>query len=96
MSLKILSTQSSDETFIAIYDFIEIRFGKKSADKFLEKAENVVALIAEHPFMYKGTSIDNNVRIAAISKQTSLFYRVTETSVHLLYFWDNRRDQLFL
>lgn len=96
MSLSILSTQSSDETFIAIYDFIEIRFGKKSADKFLEKTENIILLIAEYPLMYKATSIDNNVRIAVISKQTSLFYRVTETSIHLLYFWDNRRDQLFL
>lgn len=96
MSLKVLSTQSSDETFIAIYDFIEARFGKRSANKFLEKAESIVALIAEYPFMYKATSIDNSVRIAAISKQTSLFYRVTETSIHLLYFWDNRRDQLFL
>jgi len=96
MSLEILSTQNADETFIAVYDFIEIRFGKKVADKFLEKTENIVALIAEYPLMYKATSVDVNVRIAIISKHTSLFYRVTETSVHLLYFWDNRRDQLFL
>jgi len=95
MSLKILSTPNSDETFIAIYDFIEVRFGKKAADKFLNKTEVVVELIAEHPLMYKATSIDDNVRMAVISKQTSLFYRVTETSIHLLYFWDNRRDQLF-
>jgi plasmid stabilization system protein ParE len=96
MSLKILSTPNSDDTFIAIYDFIEVRFGRKAADKFLDKTENVVALISEHPLMYKATSIDSNVRIAIINKQTSLFYRVTETSIHLLYFWDNRRDQMFL
>jgi len=95
MSLSICYTPRSQETLASIYTFIENKFGINSADKFLSKAETVVSLIADHPFMFKSSSIDHNVRIALITKQTSLFYRVTDDSVHLLFFWDNRQDPVF-
>jgi plasmid stabilization system protein ParE len=92
MSLHVLYTEHSKETLTTVYEFIEERFGKKSADQFLIKTEKTIELIAEFPFMFKATSIDVNVRKCVISKQTSLFYRVTETEVHLLFFWDIRQD----
>lgn len=96
MSLQILYTDLASETLKNIYQLIEHKFGERAADTFLSKAEKSVTLIAEHPFMFKATSIDVNVRKCIITRQTSLFYRVTETSVHLLYFWDNRQEPFFL
>ena len=58
----------------------------------MSKAEKVILLIAENPFMYKVTTIDKTVRIALISKQTSLFYQVKDESIDLLFFWDNRQE----
>ena len=92
MSLEIFYTPRSNETLKSVYDFIFYKFGIKSADKFVSKAEKTIALIAEQPFMFRATSIDENVRIGFISKQTSLFYRVEHTSIHLLFFWDNRQE----
>jgi plasmid stabilization system protein ParE len=92
MSLQIFYTPRSKETLESVYNFINNKFGPNPANKFLLKAEQAVALIAEHPFMFKASAIDDNVRIAFISKQTSLFYRVNETSIHLLFFWDNRQE----
>ncbi len=94
MSLSIFYTPRSRETLASIYSFIKNKFGINSADKFLSKAEDVVSLIADHPFMFKSSSIDQNVRIAFITKQTSLFYRITDDSIHLLFFWDNRQDPI--
>ena len=94
MSLKIFYTPRSKDTLESVYNFISNQFGSNSADKFALKAEKTIVLIAEHPFMFKASSIDKNVRIGLISKQTSVFYRVTETSVHLLFFWDNRQKPL--
>jgi hypothetical protein len=45
--------------------------------------------------MYKALAIDENVRVGFITKQCSLIYRVTDTEIHLLYFWDNRQEPLF-
>jgi plasmid stabilization system protein ParE len=92
MSLLIFYTPRSKETLSSVYNFIQNKFGAASADKFVTKAEKTIALIAEHPLMFKASSIDENVRVGLITKQTSLFYRVTDTSIHLLFLWDNRQE----
>lgn len=46
--------------------------------------------------MFKATVIDVNVRIATITKQTSLFYEVKDDHIILLFFYDNRQDPIFL
>ena len=92
MSLVIFYTPRSKETLKSVYDFIHNKFGIRSANEFASKAEKTIALIAEFPLMFKATAIDESVRIGFISKQTSLFYRVTDTSIHLLFFWDNRQE----
>ena len=92
MKLTVFYTPRSKETLTAVYHFINNKFGVRSADKFLLKAEKIISLVAEQPLIFKSSSIDENVRIALIAKQCSLFYLVTDTSVHLLFFWDNRQE----
>jgi len=53
-----------------------------------------INLIAEQPLMFEASAIDDSVRVAVISKQTSLFYRVTKDSIHLSIFWDNRQEPI--
>ena len=94
MGLQIYYTQNARQTLNTTYNFIIDKFGIRTAEKFTIKAEKTIALIAEHPYMFKASVIDENVRIALISNQTSLFYRVTETSIDILFFWDNRQDPI--
>src|ERR1700748_625044 len=94
MSLSIYYTPRSKQTLSSVYNFIKNKFGLKSAEKFITKAEKTIELISVHPLMFKASSIDEHVRIALITKQTSLFYRVTNTSIHLLFFWDNRQEPI--
>jgi hypothetical protein len=62
----------------------------------VSKAEKTISLIADNPFMFRASTIDDDVRIALITKQCSLFCRVTDASVNLLFFWDNRQEPLIL
>jgi len=94
MKLAIFYTPRSKETLASVYNFILDKFGLKPANKFASKIEKIIELIAHHPFMFKASTIDYDVRIGLISKQTSLFYRLTGTSVHLLFFWDNRQEPI--
>jgi plasmid stabilization system protein ParE len=94
MSLQVFYTPCSKETLTSVYNFIHNKFGIKTADKFVSKSEKTIQLIAQHPLMFKATTIDENIRIGFISKQTSLFYRVTDNAVHLLFFWDNRQEPI--
>jgi len=95
MSLKIVYTPNAQNTFIAIYNFIEDRFGIRLADKFLSDAEKIIALISENPLMFRASQFDTNARVGFISRQTSLFYYVSEETIYLLFFWDNRQEPIF-
>lgn len=94
MSLNIFYTPNAKETLNSVYHFIQHKFGNTAANKFLRKAEKTIKLIAEHPLMFKSSTIAENVRIALITQQCSLFYLVNENSVDLLFFWDNRQEPI--
>jgi plasmid stabilization system protein ParE len=94
-SLEIYYTPRAKETLALVYQFLLQNFGQKAVDKFALKAEKTIALIAVEPFMFKASVIDENVRVGLITKQCSLFYQVTENSIHLLFFWDNRQEPTF-
>lgn len=47
MSLQVYYTPNVTETLSLIYLFIKEKFGNRSADKFITKAEKTITLIAE-------------------------------------------------
>ncbi|PYF68040.1 type II toxin-antitoxin system RelE/ParE family toxin [Pedobacter nutrimenti] len=95
MSLNIFYTPHSSESFKSVYHFILAKFGQRSADGFLSKVEKTIALISEYPMMFKASDLGENIRVALITKQCSLFYLVKTDAVHLLFFWDNRQEPIF-
>lgn len=95
MGLKIIYTSEAKASLKAVYNFIRLEFGDKSANKFKAKAENIIELISSNPLMFKSTIISENIRVALIAKQCSLFYEVAQDHIGLLFFWDNRQDPLF-
>ena len=96
MALPVQYTPTSRSTLNDVYRHISDKFGKIAANRFLNKAERVISLVAENPMMYKSAIFDENVRIALITPQTSLFYRISDHTIQLLFFWDNRQDQFII
>ncbi len=96
MSLAIFYTPRAKETLHSVHSFITQKFGVKAANKFVVKAENTISLIAEQPFMFRASTIGPDIRVGLITRQCSLFYKVTGDSIHLLFFWDNRQEPLIL
>jgi plasmid stabilization system protein ParE len=96
VSLTVVYTPAAKDTLQYLYTFLTQKFGLRTANKFVVKAEQTIALLANQPLIFKASPFDEQVRIAVLSKNCSLFYRVTDTQLQLLYFWDNRQDLLFI
>ncbi|WP_316765254.1 type II toxin-antitoxin system RelE/ParE family toxin [Pedobacter frigiditerrae] len=96
MALAVFYTPKAKETFVLVYNLIAEKFSVKIANEFLSKAEKTIRLISEQPYMYKSSAIDEDIRVANFTKNTSLFYQVTNKQVNLLFFFDNRQDPLIL
>jgi len=57
MSLFIFYTPRSEDALSSVYNFIQNKFGVKPAEKFAEKTEKTISLIAKHPFIFKASTM---------------------------------------
>ena len=95
MSLKIIFTDDATDILLSIADFIENKWSLKQAEKFLQKTYKTLDLLSDHPYMFKASSLHENIRIGTITKQTSFFYEIQENEIIILFFWDNRQEPMF-
>lgn len=93
MSLAVFWSDEAKETFDSIVLFIENKWDERQAERFVKHTQKILSLISEQPYMYKG-SINNTVRQAVISPQTSLYYEIHSGYITLLFFWDNRQEPM--
>ena len=94
MKLEVFHTPHARSTLTAVYNYIENNFGGKEAEKFINKAEKTIDLIASQPYIFKASEIAENIRIGLINKQCSFFYKILENRIDLLFFWDNRQKPI--
>lgn len=66
--------------------------GKATSGKFIKKTEKVIENISVHPYIFKATGFDKEIRIAQISKLSLMYYQVSKTHITLLYIIDSRQD----
>ena len=92
--MQVIWSKKAEITFEVIVNYIEAKFGKKSTLKFILKVDEIVVSIQKHPLQYQASPNFFNVRKAVVSKQCTLFYEVNKTDIHLLYFWDNRKEPM--
>lgn len=91
MSLEIRWSIEAEITFDAIYQFVYSQWDLKQAEKLKVQTLKVLEQIALHPHLFRESEI-KNVRKALISKHTSLFYEISEETILLVFFWDNRQN----
>jgi plasmid stabilization system protein ParE len=93
MSLAIAWTPEAKETFDHTVNWIESKWGRKSAEKFVKATHKTINAIAIQPYLFK-SSFTQNTRQAFISRQTSMFYEVHTSHILILFFWDNRQEPI--
>ena len=93
MSLEIILTPNAKDTLLSIVSFIQLKWGDRSAEKFIEKTYKVLDTISQQPYLFKAYE-EKNVRKALITKQTSVVYRVLHDRIEVLFFWDNRQEPI--
>ncbi|MFM7021959.1 MAG: type II toxin-antitoxin system RelE/ParE family toxin [Flavobacteriales bacterium] len=91
MGLKVFWTPDAERSFGNVIDFILIKWTGKEVKKFTSATKKTIQQISKNPEMFV-SSRHEKIRKAVITKHNSLYYRVEKNSVHLLIFWDNRKN----
>lgn len=93
--LDVIFSDEAEDTFYSIGQQIAERFSEREEREFRRRVYEVVDKISEFPYIFKAVDGNENLRKAFIHRNCSMFYDVGETSIEILFFWDNRQDPVF-
>ena len=88
---SVVWTKTADIQFVGI---LEYWLKRNKSNTYSKKLVRLVAertkQIAKNPFIYKATDF-NDVRVASLGN-FSIYYKVTDKSIVVSAFWDNRQE----
>ena len=96
MALNVIFTDEATDTFESIEQQLQVRWGEKEVNEFRKHTYAVVNIVSKLPLIFQSVKNTTNIRKAFIHKNCSMFYRVTDSYIEILFFWDNRQDPLIL
>lgn len=89
-NLKIIWSETAKSTYIDILQAIIDKWSMKEAEAFDQQVEKLLTNLRKHKFLCPVSEHFVGIRRCVITKQTSLTYQITESSIDILFFYDNR------
>jgi len=77
---------------IEILEYVLNRFGQKKAKEVYESIEQILENIATIPEMFPPSKKQKDLRKCVLSKQTSIYYRVSKGHIEVISFRANLKD----
>ncbi|MEJ2884655.1 type II toxin-antitoxin system RelE/ParE family toxin [Pedobacter sp. GR22-6] len=94
MSLPIRFSPESEETFETLVSQLSEQWGEAYVAKLKAKVSRALKAIAKSPYLYALADEQREIRKCVLHGNCSMFYKVGDTYIMVLYFWDNRQDPL--
>ena len=88
--MKVLLTRRAERNFNSIKEYITKEWGQKTAEAFVNKADETFQLLESFPNM--GPVESKDIRGFQLSRQTRILYRVKEQKIIVLSLFDVRQD----
>jgi plasmid stabilization system protein ParE len=91
MALKVVWSKRASTRFDQIIDYLQEEWGNQSVKIFVRKVFELADTLAEYPELGSVENAEKGIRGFTIVKQINLFYKVTDDTIILLHFFDNRK-----
>lgn len=92
MSKKIIWSPAAEKDAKQILDFITTKRSNRVAAKFPDKLDDIIRLIADNPKLFPVIEYNLGVRKCVITKQSSLFYRISNETIEIIRLFDTRQN----
>ena len=75
-----------------LLDFLEERWSLNVKSNFLHKIDETLKYIQLHPESFPESEKIPGLRKCVVTKQTTFYYKYSETSIDIIAIFDNRQD----
>jgi len=96
MNFEIKFTPEAEETFDALILQLRQRWGDGFVVKFETKVSKALNTITKTPYLYPIAEENTEIRKCILHKNSSMLYKVYDTEILIVCFWDNRQDPLII
>lgn len=93
--MKIIWSKKAIIDYHNIIDFLLLEWSENSAEKFKDLVYFKTQLIRTHPDAFEKTDFEN-IHKVIITKQVTLYFRITHSEIELLRFWNNAQNLEYL
>ena len=92
MEKKIIITRRFRNNTLRVYQYLLKEFSDKTADRFLDKLEQRISLIEQHPTIGKPSVKKKDIRSLILTPHNQIFYRYRNNTIEILCLFDMRKD----
>ena len=92
MALKIRWSTRADIKLDQLIIYLQSEWGDSVVQAFMRKLYDFLEILSEFPEIGSMQYPEKRIRVFALTKQVSIFYRFDEDQIVLLDFFDNRSD----
>ncbi len=96
MSRELNWSELADQDVEEILEHLESKWGSNSAINFLNRVEESLIAVQNDPETYLEVDKTRHIHKFIVNKYITLYYRVSITSIDLITFWSNRKDDFVL
>ncbi len=92
MALEIYWTRQADRKFDIIIEYLLKEWNQRVTEAFVRKVYDTLDTLAEFPDIGTIENKEKGIRGFPVVKQINIFYRVSDTKLIILNFFDNRQS----
>ena len=92
MDYKIIWSIEALSNLEEILNYLIEKWSQREIDNFKKKLTKQIELITLFPTMFPVSLINSKLRRAVLSKQTTIYYRLEENAIYLVFIFSNSMD----
>ena len=93
MAFEIKWTKRADQKFDLILHYLSTRWGDQTTKAFVKRVYDFLDLLTFYPGIGSIENEEKQIRGFPVTKQVIMFYRLSNTTVIILDFFDNRQSK---
>ncbi len=92
MAYQIIYKKRFNNKLVKLLQYLEKEWNEKAAIEFLNKLDERIGTLKEHPFIGKASISRPEVRAILITKHNRLYYKLSQDRVIILNMYDTRAN----
>ena len=91
---NVVWTDEAKSSFGSIVNWLKEKWSEKEINKLIQRTENLIKTLQQHPESCRPSLKKKNVRIAILDKHTQLFYHYNAKgkTITVLLFWEMKQN----